>query len=112
MASAQVRQSGQAEALVERDLLILRRFTRVYCARHHHPSRGRLCVECSALLDYARGRLAACPYDPKPRCKHCQTHCYKPEMRSRIRAIMRYSGMYYVARGRLDWMLKYFISGS
>jgi predicted amidophosphoribosyltransferase len=110
MASAQARRVGRAAEAVERDLLILKRFTYIFCARHHHPPPGTLCAECGALLDYARGRLSACPYDPKPKCKHCQTHCYQPEMRARIRAIMRYSGMYYVARGRLDWLLQYFLS--
>ena len=112
MASAQAMQNVRAAALVERDLAILRRFIHVYCARHHHSPRGTLCAECSALLSYARGRLASCPYDPKPKCRHCQTHCYKPEMRARIRVVMRYSGMYYVKRGRLDWLLKYFLSGA
>lgn len=25
-------------------------------------------------------------------CAHCKVHCYKPEMRERIRQVMRYSG--------------------
>lgn len=97
---------------VERDLMILRAFIRVYCVRKHHSPRGVLCADCSELLSYAQARLAACPYDPKPKCKHCPTHCYKPQMRARIRAVMRYSGIYFVKRGRLDWLVKYFLSGS
>lgn len=73
-------------------------------------ARDQLCAECAALLKYARGRLLACPYDPKPTCRNCPTHCYQPRMRRRIRAIMRFSGLYYVKRGRLDWLVKYFLS--
>jgi len=47
--------------------------------------------------------------DPKPACKACPAHCYKPEMRARIRGVMRHSGMRAVLRGRLDWLFRYFM---
>jgi len=54
---------------------------------------GGLCPDCAALLDYARARLARCPYGAqKPTCADCPTHCYKPAMREQMRAVMRYSG--------------------
>ena len=28
----------------------------------------------------------------KPTCSKCPVHCYKPEMRDRIREVMRYAG--------------------
>jgi len=67
-----------------------------------------LCPECAALIAYARRRLEHCPYDPKPKCKKCPTHCYKPEMRARVREIMKFSGMHFVKRGRVDWLVRYF----
>ena len=64
----------------------------IYC-RKHHRSHGELCIECNELLDYARLRLSQCPFqEDKPTCANCPTHCYKPEMREKIRATMRYAG--------------------
>jgi hypothetical protein len=68
----------------------------MYC-RDHHAGRLReseeLCEECSALLAYARARLARCPFGvDKPTCAKCTTHCYKPAMREQVRAVMRYAG--------------------
>ena len=92
-----------------RDLTVLKRFTEVYCKAHHGARRRALCGECSELLEYARERLEKCPYDPKPKCKDCETHCYRPDQRQRVREIMRYAGIHFVKRGRLDWMVRYFM---
>ena len=91
----------------QRHLSLARRFLEVYC-RHHHDGRpGDLCEECADLLEYVSVRLERCPYDPKPKCKECPTHCYRPEYRDRIRQVMQFSGMYVVKRGRLDWLVEY-----
>ena len=92
------------------DEKVLRRFIAVYCMAHHGKDRESLCPPCHALLEYALERLRRCPYDPKPRCKACPTHCYKPEYRARIREVMRFSGTYFVKRGRLDWLIRYFMT--
>jgi len=86
-------------------------FIKVYCKCHHHTDGKTLCSECGELLHYAITRLSKCPYDPKPKCKECPTHCYKPAQRERIREVMRFSGMYFVKRGRLDWLFYYFWNG-
>lgn len=65
----------------------------MYCADHHGGSRKALCAECAALLAYARVRLEKCPFGPeKGPCAQCEVHCYQPEMRQRIQAVMRYAG--------------------
>lgn len=65
---------------------------RLYC-RLEHKSAAGLCGDCSDLRDYARARLERCPYAPeKPTCANCPVHCYRPDMRERIRAVMRFSG--------------------
>lgn len=47
----------------------------------------------AALLEYARQRRDRCPHgDNKPFCSNCPIHCYKPEMRQQMRAVMRYAG--------------------
>ena len=93
----------------DKQLVLLKKFIEIYCSAHHGSKDKNLCAECNNLFEYARTRLEKCPYDPKPKCKDCRTHCYKPEYREKIKAVMRFSGMYYVKRGRLDWLLKYFL---
>jgi predicted amidophosphoribosyltransferase len=94
----------------ERRIAPAARFIAVYCRNHHDRGGAELCADCADLLAYVRERLANCPYDPKPKCKSCRTHCYKPQYRERIRAVMRYSGMYFVKRGRIDWLIRYFLT--
>ncbi len=97
--------------VLKKDLKIIEKFTQVYCRYHHQPE-NQLCNECRDFLEYARTRREKCPYDPKPKCKECPTHCYKPDYRQKMREIMKFSGMYYVKRGRIDWLFKYFLSHS
>jgi len=64
----------------------------IYC-RAHHGASGELCGECRELLEYAYGRLDRCPFGAdKPTCANCPVHCYKPSMRSKARAVMRFAG--------------------
>jgi len=65
---------------------------RRYC-RDKHEQSGDLCPDCSELLQYAHKRLKRCPFqEGKTTCGNCGVHCYKPEMRDKIRKIMRYVG--------------------
>jgi len=108
-----------------KDLLVLVRFTEVYCRAKHvgakHPlpadvaipgigslDRYCYCPECSDFLSYAIDRRLRCPLDPKPACKHCPVHCYKPDMRQKVRDVMRFSGPALIRRGRLDLLWHYF----
>ena len=52
-----------------------------------------LCEECAGLQAYALARVERCPHmGTKTFCSVCPTHCYKPDMRERIREVMRWSG--------------------
>jgi hypothetical protein len=93
----------------DRELATLQRFVKVYCRAHHGSNGSGLCKECHDLLEYAEKRREKCPYDPKPKCKNCITHCFRPEYREKIRKVMRFSGKHFVKRGRIDWMVKYFL---
>ena len=105
------RPEAKRERKIEADLALARRFTEVYCRRHrHNQGTPGLCTGCQELVDYARARLERCPYDPKPKCKKCPTHCYKPALREQMKQVMRFSGMHFVKRGRLDWLLRYFLT--
>jgi len=64
----------------------------IYCRKKHLTKSG-LCKECSDLYEYATARLAHCPFgEEKPVCSECKIHCYKPEMRERVKTVMRFSG--------------------
>lgn len=65
----------------------------LYCRRNHRSRKGELCPECQALLDYACQRSDRCPFmETKTFCSNCRVHCYGPEMREKIRTVMRFSG--------------------
>lgn len=111
---------------ISRDIEVLADFMEIYCQGNHagagkHAIAGSgtlsrylsgrsplLCDECGKLLLHGAAKRLLCPYDPKPRCKKCETHCYAPGYRERIREVMRYSGMQLIKRGRIDLLKKYF----
>ena len=64
----------------------------LYC-RKNHGTKGTLCPECEELKQYAMSRSDHCPFmETKTFCSNCRVHCYKPEMREKIRQVMRFSG--------------------
>jgi hypothetical protein len=64
---------------------------KIYCRKHHGTS--ELCTQCSDLLMYAETKLDRCPYgQDKPTCNNCPIHCYKPDPKEQMKAVMRYSG--------------------
>ena len=76
----------------EREKQIVSEMIRLYC-RKRHGTRAGLCPECAELDAYARTRSDRCPFmEPKTFCSNCKVHCYKPEMREKIREVMRFSG--------------------
>lgn len=76
----------------EKELKVVTLMIELYC-RGNHGGKKQLCGECAELLEYAVLRREKCPHkDNKPFCSNCRIHCYKPEMREKIRAVMRYSG--------------------
>lgn len=75
------------------EALTIQYMTQAYCAHFHGSKRGELCDECRAFLEYAKKRLACCPYGAeKPVCAKCRIHCYKPEEKETARRIMRWAG--------------------
>lgn len=64
----------------------------LYC-RKKHRTRGGLCPQCAALDAYAKMRADKCPFmETKTFCSNCRIHCYKPDMRAKIREVMRFAG--------------------
>ncbi len=77
---------------IAREKRTVQAMVRLYC-RRHHGTRGDLCTECSELLEYASCRLDRCPFGPqKTTCANCPIHCYKPQMRERVKEVMRFAG--------------------
>lgn len=65
----------------------------LYCKKQHYTGKNVLCDECKAFSDYAVMRSDKCPFmETKTFCSNCKVHCYKPEMREKIRRVMRFSG--------------------
>ncbi len=63
----------------------------IYCRKKH--GKKSLCPDCAALNEYARQRSDKCPFmETKTFCSNCKVHCYKPDMREKIREVMRFSG--------------------
>ena len=73
---------------------------RIYCRGHHTPDDGQhtpdgaaVCPECRELTEYALLRLEKCPFKRnKQFCSFCSVHCYEPQKREQIKAVMRYAG--------------------
>ncbi len=85
-----LRQSVEAKRIMEKE--VVSRMIALYCGKRHH-AKGALCPECAELDAYARQRIDHCPHmETKTFCSSCETHCYRPDMRERIRAVMRFSG--------------------
>jgi len=110
----------------EKDIRVLSDFVAVFCREKHDGASKkpvslkdvrlerclgsrelRLCGDCAKLLQHGVAKLLICPYDPKPMCKKCRTHCYAPGYRERVREVMRFSGLYLVKHGRLDMVFHY-----
>jgi len=75
----------------ERDLIP--EMVLIYCRGSHGTIGNEPCAECAELTEYALLRLEKCPFKKnKEFCSFCSVHCYKPDMREKIKAVMRYSG--------------------
>ena len=66
---------------------------RKYCHGKHKTKDKEICAECRELTEYALFRLEKCPFKVNKKfCSFCKIHCYKPEQREKIKAVMKYSG--------------------
>lgn len=76
----------------EREKYVVSEMIALYC-RKKHGSKGGLCPECMELQNYAKLRSDKCPFmETKTFCSNCRVHCYKKDMREKIREVMRFSG--------------------
>jgi hypothetical protein len=83
---------------LQREKLTITMMIRLYC-RHHHPddykqnhNHNDCCDDCRSLIEYCWKRSDNCRSKPKLVCAKCRIHCYQPEMRRKIKQVMRYAG--------------------
>jgi hypothetical protein len=77
---------------IEREKVTIGRMIWLYCRHHHHPE-AELCEDCRELLIYADQRVDKCIFgENKPVCAECKVHCYKKDMRERVKEVMRFAG--------------------
>lgn len=77
----------------EREKQLVSQMIVLYCHGKHGTKKDTLCPECAALKEYAIQRSEHCPFmETKTFCSNCKVHCYQPEMREKIREVMRFSG--------------------
>lgn len=85
----------------QREKRTISQMVAIYCAGNHAPDDRTetahcgeaLCPECKGIDDYALLRTDRCRrMDTKISCEQCGNHCYRPEEREKIRAVMRYAG--------------------
>jgi hypothetical protein len=78
--------------VIETEMKTVAAMIRITCADDHSTS-GGLCGECQTLDSYAHNRLKYCQFgENKPACIKCPVHCYKSDMREKIRHVMRHAG--------------------
>ena len=87
---------------VEKDFNILKRFVTTHCHYQHGTKKESICAECEDLIQYAKKKLENCPYDPKPKCKDCKTHCYKEIYQNRVKEAMSVAGAQFMKNNTLD----------
>lgn len=76
---------------IESEKQIVSLMIRLYCRHIEHNE--SLCDSCRSLMAYAHQRLDRCRFgEEKTSCRRCPVHCYKPEMRERMRVVMRRIG--------------------
>ena len=77
----------------EREKQMVGEMIALYCRKRHGTRKGALCDACAALTAYAKQRSDNCPFmENKTFCSICKVHCYKPDMREKIRTVMRFAG--------------------
>jgi len=81
-----------SKSRLEREKNTIRTMIKMYCKKFHEPE-AEFCQECAELFEYTEKRLKFCSFgEDKPTCAKCPIHCYKSDMREKIRKIMRYAG--------------------
>ncbi|CEO05663.1 Nitrous oxide-stimulated promoter [[Clostridium] sordellii] len=78
---------------IDKEKEIITLMINLYCKKKHGSLNNELCSECSDLEEYAHKRLTYCKFgNEKSSCKKCPIHCYKKDMREKVKEVMKFSG--------------------
>ncbi|MFC1784652.1 nitrous oxide-stimulated promoter family protein [Candidatus Neomarinimicrobiota bacterium] len=77
---------------IEREKRTVGIMVKMYCD-HHHDKIDSMCNDCNELTEFASERIYLCVFqNDKPVCSECQIHCYRKDMRDKIKTVMRFAG--------------------
>ena len=78
---------------IEREKKTIKLMIDIYCKKKNGNKNRELCNECQELLEYANKRLSFCKFgENKSTCSRCPIHCYKKDMKIKVKEVMRFSG--------------------
>ena len=78
---------------IQREKETINLMIKIYCRKKHKSKKNELCDECKELFDYANKRLDICKFgDDKKFCSKCPIHCYKNDMKVKVKDVMKFSG--------------------
>ena len=78
---------------IEKEKQTIKLMIDIYCKKKHGNKSGELCEECAELLEQAHKRLTYCKFgEEKSTCSRCPIHCYKKDMKEKIKDVMKFSG--------------------
>ena len=78
---------------IDREKKTIKLMINIYCRKNHRKKEGQLCDECQELLEYAHKRLSFCKFgENKSTCSRCPIHCYKKDMKEKVKKVMKFSG--------------------
>lgn len=76
---------------IEREKRTIEFMIAFYCKHKLHSD--VITDDYAQLLKYAQARLDKCVFgDKKGTCKNCPIHCYKKDMRQRMKEVMAWAG--------------------
>lgn len=77
---------------IEREKRTVGIMIKMYCD-HSHEQIDEVCSDCIELAEFANERINRCIFqEDKPVCSECQVHCYRQDMRDKIKTVMRFAG--------------------
>lgn len=78
---------------IDREKKTIKLMINIYCRKNHKMKDGQLCDDCNELLEYAHKRLSFCKFgENKSTCSRCPIHCYKKDMKEKVKKVMKFSG--------------------
>ncbi|WP_302272010.1 nitrous oxide-stimulated promoter family protein [Brachyspira aalborgi] len=79
---------------IEKEKSLVFLMIKIFCkSNHKNYNYNNLCEECIELYNYASKQIDRCRFmETKTFCSVCPSHCYKKDMREKIREVMIFSG--------------------